>query len=389
DRMTQIRLLMNEIRDSEIALLVERRNQATADQRWFSTLQIGSAVLALVIGVLTAVLVVRYIRRRMAYMKEIAEATADGDLTIRIDQSSRDEVGEVLVSMARMQGSLREMLGTISQGSAELRQAAGRIATASSQTASSAGQQKDASGNMAAAMEELSASIEDVSRNAEEANTNSARSGQLATDGYRVINHTIEGMGKISDTVSKASADIAELGKSSREISTIISVIREIADQTNLLALNAAIEAARAGEQGRGFAVVADEVRSLAERTSRSTDEISRMIEGLQKGAEQSVKGMEGAVTLVAEGVDLANKAGTSMDDIRKSAEQVLEVVHVISNALKEQAGVSNDVASSVEQIAGMATENADVATESSAAAEQLTQLSESLDSAVRKFRLN
>lgn len=388
ERMERIRGLMNEIRDAEVQRLQERREQAARDQRWFATLQIGAALLALAIGLLTAFLVTRYIRNRLQSMQQVAESIADGDLTVRIEQTSRDEIGEVLTAMARMQASLRDMLGTISQGSTELREAAGRIATAAGQTASSASQQKDSAGNMAAAMEQLSASIEDVSRNADEANTNSARSGQLATDGYRVINQTIDGMGQISDTVRRASSDIAELGKSSQEISSIISVIREIADQTNLLALNAAIEAARAGDQGRGFAVVADEVRGLAERTSRSTDEISRMIEALQKGAEQSVKGMEGAVSLVDEGVDMANKAGTAMDDIRKSAEQVLEVVHLISNALKEQSGVSNDVARSVEQIASMATENADVATESSAAAEQLTQLSRSLDTAVQKFRL-
>jgi len=155
------------------------------------------------------------------------------------------------------------------------------------------------------------------------------------------------------------------------------------------LALNAAIEAARAGEQGRGFAVVADEVRNLAERTSKSTDEIARMIEALQKGAEHSVKGMEGAVGLVQGGVDRVNQAGTSMDDIRKSAEQVLEVVHVISSALREQTTVSKDVAANIEQIAQMANENADVATESSAAAEQLTHLSESLDAAVQRFRIS
>lgn len=388
ERMDRIRGLMNEVRDAEVQRLQDRRAQAVRDQRWFASLQIGAAVLALLIGLLTAFLVTRYIRKRLETMQRVAEATANGDLTVRIERNSHDEIGDVMEAMARMQVSLRDMLGTISQGSTELREAAGRIAAAASQTASSASQQKDSAGNMAAAMEQLSASIEDVSRNADEANTNSARSGQLATDGYRVINQTIEGMGQISDTVRRASADIAELGKSSQEISSIISVIREIADQTNLLALNAAIEAARAGDQGRGFAVVADEVRGLAERTSRSTDEISRMIEALQKGAEQSVKGMEGTVSLVGEGVDMANKAGTTMDDIRKSAEQVLEVVHLISNALKEQSGVSNDVARSVEQIATMASENADVATESSAAAEQLTQLSRSLDTAVQNFRL-
>ncbi|MEX0604674.1 MAG: methyl-accepting chemotaxis protein [Marinobacter sp.] len=389
ERMDRIRVIMTEIRETEEALLERRTERAETDQANLSQLQFILAIAAIVIALVVATLLGRYISRRLEYMGEIAEATADGDLTIAINNDTSDEVGAVIEAMARMQKNLRDMLGTIAQGSTELRQAAGRISTVSSQTASSSSQQSDAASRMATAMEELSASIADVSNSAEEANNISAKSGQLATDGYRIINQSIDSMGRISETVQTTSTDIAELGKNSQQISTIINVIREIADQTNLLALNAAIEAARAGEQGRGFAVVADEVRSLAERTSKSTDEIARMIETLQKGAEHAVKGMEGAVGLVEGGVGMVNQAGTSMDDIRKSAEQVLEVVHVISSALREQSTVSNDVAANVEQIAQMANENADVATESSAAAEQLTHLSESLDTAVQRFRIS
>ena len=389
ERMDRIRSLMGEIQEAEEALLEYRTERAETDKANLELTQMILAFAAIAIALVVATLLGRYISRRLEYMGEIAEATADGDLTIAINNDTSDEVGAVIDAMSRMQKNLRDMLGTIAQGSTELRQAAGRISTVSSQTASSSSQQSDAASRMATAMEELSASIADVSNSAEEANNISAKSGQLATDGYRIINQSIDGMERISATVQATSKDIAELGKSSQQISTIINVIREIADQTNLLALNAAIEAARAGEQGRGFAVVADEVRNLAERTSKSTDEIARMIEALQKGAEHSVKGMEGAVGLVAGGVDMVNQAGTSMDDIRKSAEQVLEVVHVISSALREQTTVSNDVAANVEQIAQMANENADVATESSAAAEQLTHLSESLDSAVQRFRIS
>lgn len=389
ERLDRIRVVMDDIRAEEESLLKSRSATAAADREMFETLQLVMAVVALVLALLIAMLLGRYISGRLRYMGEIAEATADGDLTIVIHNDTSDEVGDVINSLKRMQSNLREMMGSIAQGSTELREAASRISSVSSQTASSASQQSDSASRMATAMEELSASIADVSGNADEANTISAKAGQLATDGYRIITQSIEGMVRINDTVRKTSSDISELGKNSQEISTIINVIREIADQTNLLALNAAIEAARAGEQGRGFAVVADEVRGLAERTSRSTDEIARMIETLQKGTEQSVKGMESAVGLVDGGVDMANQAGTSMDDIRKSAEQVLEVVHTISNALREQATVSNDVAENVEQIAQMANENSDVATESSAAAEQLTHLSSGLDEAVRRFRLN
>lgn len=291
-------------------------------------------------------------------------------------------------SLARMQSGLRDRVGAIVQGSAELRQAAQRISAVSTQSASNATFQSDSANRMATAMEKLTASIGDVSSNADSAKHISARAGQLANDGAQVINKTIDGMERINKTVRKTSGDIGTLGESSKQISSIISVIREIADQTNLLALNAAIEAARAGEQGRGFAVVADEVRSLAERTSRSTDEIGGMIDTIQKGTAQAVEGMESGVKLVDTGVELVNQAGTSMTDIRKGAEEVLEVVHIISEVLKEQTHVSNGVAKTIEEIAQMAQKNTGAATESSSAAEQLTHLSQGLDSAVQRFRL-
>jgi methyl-accepting chemotaxis protein len=388
-RMDLIQAKIEELREEEEGLLAVRLERAQSQRDSAEMLQIGAALAGIVLGLLIATYIGRYISRRLDYMSEIAEATANGDLSIAINNSSRDEVGVVIKALSRMQSSLREMLGTIAQGSTELRQAAQRISAVSTQSADSASFQSDSADRMATAMEELTASINDVSSNADRANQISARAGQLANDGAQVINKTIDGMGRINQTVRKTSGDIGELGESSKQISSIINVIREIADQTNLLALNAAIEAARAGEQGRGFAVVADEVRSLAERTSRSTDEIAGMIDTIQKGTEQAVAGMESGVELVDSGVELANQAGGSMTDIRKGAEEVLEVVHVISEALKEQTHVSNDVAENVEKIAQMARENSDAATESSAAAEQLTHLSESLDKAVQRFRLS
>ncbi len=200
-RMDRIRTLMGELRETEEALLKSRTEQAGADQASLERLQFILAIAAIVIALIVATLLGRYISRRLQYMGEIAEATADGDLTVAINNDTSDEVGAVIDAMRRMQKNLRDMLGTIAQGSTELRQAAGRISTVSSQTASSSSQQSDAASRMATAMEELSASIADVSNSAEEANNISAKSGQLATDGYRIINQSIDSMGRISETV--------------------------------------------------------------------------------------------------------------------------------------------------------------------------------------------
>ena len=345
-------------------------------------------VLVVILAMVIATLIARSNSRRLEYMHDIAESIANGDLTVDIEARRNDEMGRVVQSLARMQKGLRDIMGEIAQGATELKDAAERIATVSSQSADSASQQSDSASQMATAVEQLTHSISDVSGSAQRANEISARAGQLANDGNQVINKSSDGMERIAETVRQTSKDIGELGERSKEISSIIKTIREIADQTNLLALNAAIEAARAGEQGRGFAVVADEVRSLAERTSKSTDEIAGMIGAIQKGTEQAVLGMESGVKLVDDGVSLAAQAGQSMTSIRKGAEEVLEVVHSISEALKEQSNTSNEVASTIESVARMAQENSEAAIESSAAAEQLTNLSGSLDASVRRFRL-
>ncbi|TVP52968.1 MAG: methyl-accepting chemotaxis protein [Halomonadaceae bacterium] len=349
---------------------------------------VAATALGVVVAMILAWVIVGATVRRLEYMHEISESIADGDLTIAIDASRDDEMGRVIKSLSRMQKGLRDMMGEIAQGATELKGAADRIAGVANQSAESASQQSDSASQMATAVEQLTHSISDVSSSAQQANEISARAGQLANEGNQVIDKSSTGMERIATTVRTTSKDIGELGERSKEISSIIKTIREIADQTNLLALNAAIEAARAGEQGRGFAVVADEVRSLAERTSKSTDEIAGMIGAIQKGTEQSVLGMESGVKLVDEGVALAAEAGNSMTAIRKGAEEVLEVVHSISEALKEQTNTSNEVARTIEAVARMAHENSEAAMESSAAAAQLTNLSSTLDSSVRRFRL-
>ena len=241
---------------------------------------------------------------------------------------------------------------------------------------------------MAAAVEEMTVSIGQVSENAHEARALSRRSGELSEQGAGVIQNAAAEMSQISDSVKESSQIIAALEQQSGEISAIVNVIKEIADQTNLLALNAAIEAARAGEQGRGFAVVADEVRKLAERTSKSTQEIAGMIEKIQGGTHSAFASMEGGVARVSNGVTLANEAAGSITQIKTEAARVVQVVGDISNSLKEQSVASNDIAKNVEKIAQMSEENSAAVQETAKAAQHLEQLATSMQNTIGRFKV-
>ena len=240
---------------------------------------------------------------------------------------------------------------------------------------------------MAATVEQLTVSINHVADNANEAHGLSSDSGRQSAEGGAVIQETLASMQRIADTVQGAAAQIAELGQHSDQISSIVNVIKEIADQTNLLALNAAIEAARAGEQGRGFAVVADEVRLLAQRTANSTQEITEMIKKIQLGTRSAVSNMEIGVQQVSSGVEQASQAGDAIVTIRQASASVVGVVDQISLALREQTVASQDVARNVERIAQMSMENSEAVADTSRTAQGLQQLALSLEKQVASFR--
>jgi methyl-accepting chemotaxis protein len=241
---------------------------------------------------------------------------------------------------------------------------------------------------MAAAVEEMTVSINHVSDSAREAVEISRNSGKLSTEGGEITHKAAAEMSQIAETVRNTAQAIEELGQQSNQISSIVQVIKDVADQTNLLALNAAIEAARAGEQGRGFAVVADEVRKLAERTTKATEEITQMIASMQHSAHAAVATMETAVDQVGGGVTLANQAGSAIIQIKNGAEHVVDVVNDISSALAEQSSASNDIASQVEKVAQMTEENSAAAAETASAANTLHDLAGTMQTAVSRFRI-
>jgi methyl-accepting chemotaxis protein len=241
---------------------------------------------------------------------------------------------------------------------------------------------------MAATVEQVTVSINHVSESAREALEISRKSGDLSSQGGNIIHNAATEMKQIAETVRLTSSTIEDLGQQSNQISSVVQVIKDVADQTNLLALNAAIEAARAGEQGRGFAVVADEVRKLAERTTKATEEITHMIATIQNSAHAAVASMGEAVEQVGGGVALAEQAGDAINQIKEGAGQVITVVNDISSALVEQSSASNDIASHVERVAQMSEENSAAAGETASAANHLEQLSGTMRAAVSRFRI-
>ena len=348
-----------------------------------SILMIGAIVL--ILGFVTYRHVDQSLKGLIEMFKRIETSL---DFTGRIQVQGQDEVAQTAQSfnrlLDRLQPSLRQILGHTD----EVNQAAARVASAASQMSASSSQQSEAAAGMAATVEEMTVSINHVADRANEANQLSLSSGEQAKLGENIIGETVQGINSIDQTVRSAAEQIAALEKQSERIHDVVTVIKDVADQTNLLALNAAIEAARAGEQGRGFAVVADEVRKLAERTATATEEIGRTIAQMQHGSQEAVSSMSVVVERVHAGVGSAEQANDAIHSIGQSSRNAVDMVADINDAIREQSMASTNIAQQVERIAQMSEENSSAATVTADSARRLADLAAIMRQEVAQYQV-
>ncbi|GHU02778.1 hypothetical protein AGMMS49960_15840 [Betaproteobacteria bacterium] len=391
-RRAESAIIIKDIR--EILRLNQEMSAETMEESTVNSTTLARAQYAIIIVMLALAGGVGYSMFR-SVIKPLEEAhdvvqkvAADHNLQLRVDVRNNDEVGEMVTGFNHMMGRLQETLKNIQQKVSQVDEAVGSLSTAANQVAASSANQSSSTSSMAASIEEMSVSINTVSGSAGDAQSQAQEAGNLSDHGEQIIERTVAEMDTISHTVAKASEVIKALGEESQQISSVVQVIKEVADQTNLLALNAAIEAARAGEQGRGFAVVADEVRKLAERTTQSTGDISTKIGKIQISVNEAVKEMDEVVRQVASGQASAQEAGGCIQQIRTEAQNVSAAITEISNALKEQSQASQDVARHVENIAQMTDENNAAAEETSAGSKTLSKLAQEMAAVVAQFKV-
>jgi len=384
----QMNVVLGKLVEINTQQLNDTKKMASDQYSTAFTMVVTLLIIATVLTLLFAWLLTNSITRPIASALKAAEEVAEGDLTRTITVDGTDEAGRLLSAMLKMQSKLRDTLQRISGSATQLASAAEELNAVTDESARGLSQQNNEIEQAATAVNEMTSAVEEVARNAVSTSEASKNATTSASDGRDLVQETVSAIERMSNDVQGTATLIGNLADESRDIGKVLDVIRGLADQTNLLALNAAIEAARAGEAGRGFAVVADEVRALAHRTQQSTSEIERMIGSIQGGTEQAVDSMRSSTERAESTLSIAKGAGLALDTINSAVVEINERNLVIASAAEEQAQVAREVDRNLVNIRDLSTQSATGANQTSAASNELSRLAVDLNGMVARFRL-
>lgn len=357
----------------------------------YKSLGITAVIFCAVGAVILFVLIIinsKFIFRRLKYMGDMLNQVAAGDFSIQVKDDSPDEVGDLARSMNKMVNDVNDAMSVVVDSISSLASTSAELSSNAETIARGAQDQSEQAAATASAVEEVNSTVVEVAQNAANVSNSAEDASHSVDQGHALVEQTRNMMEKIAATVSESAATVRKLGESSEQIGQIIQVIDDIADQTNLLALNAAIEAARAGEHGRGFAVVADEVRKLAEKTVKATQEIAEMIQMIQADTGGAVMGMHEGVEQVEQGTKKAEEAKEALDVIKVNVDTVSNEVAMIARATDEQATATELMAESIENISRITGDNSLASQETAQAVEQLSQLASDLQALVSRFKI-
>ena len=373
-------------------LNVREANELTTDavqkMKTVKLILLALGIAGLIFGIIISIIISRSITAPLGETVAVINKIAEGDLTHKLVRDSSDELGMLASAVNKMVSDMNAVLGSVMQAARNVASASVQMHATSEQIATGMAEVAGQTGTVAVAGEEMAATSNDIARNCTMAAESAAGAGALVHKSSATIQRTVQGIQRISGQVNESAECVANLGKRSEQIGEIIGTIEEIADQTNLLALNAAIEAARAGEQGRGFAVVADEVRALATRTAKATRDIGELIASIQQGIKDAMSGMQAGVEEAARGTEEAAYSGSAVDEILEAVSTISAQVSQIATAAEEQTATTSEVSTNIQQITLVVEETSKGIHESAAAARQLAQVAESLQTQVQRFRL-